>query len=42
VLANPLLVDPRNIYKPEEMIEAGLSYVSIGRPSAEAPVSAAG
>jgi hypothetical protein len=24
------------------MIEAGLSYVSIGRPSAEAPVSAAG
>jgi UDPglucose 6-dehydrogenase len=29
----PLLIDMRNIYRPEEMIAAGFDYVSIGRPT---------
>ena len=33
LLASPLVIDLRNIYKPHEMIAAGLSYVSIGRPA---------
>lgn len=28
----PVLVDLRNIYKPETMREAGFSYISVGRP----------
>jgi len=28
----PLLIDLRNIYEPDEVREAGLSYVSVGRP----------
>jgi UDPglucose 6-dehydrogenase len=32
LLATPLVVDLRNIYRPAEMAAAGLSYVSIGRP----------
>lgn len=32
LLARPLVIDLRNIYQPEEMAAAGLSYVSIGRP----------
>jgi UDPglucose 6-dehydrogenase len=35
LLATPLVIDLRNIYKPEEMIEAGLRYVGIGRPVAQ-------
>lgn len=31
LLATPLVIDLRNIYQPEEMVAAGLSYVSIGR-----------
>jgi UDPglucose 6-dehydrogenase len=31
VLATPLVIDLRNIYKPNEMIAAGVSYISIGR-----------
>ncbi len=31
LLRTPLVVDLRNIYPPQEMAEAGLSYVSIGR-----------
>ena len=31
-LAAPLLVDLRNIYRPEEMIRRGFTYVSVGRP----------
>jgi UDPglucose 6-dehydrogenase len=31
LLATPLVIDLRNIYTPDEMITAGLSYVSIGR-----------
>ncbi len=33
LLEVPLVIDLRNIYKPEEMREAGLSYVSLGRPA---------
>ncbi len=32
LLAQPVLVDLRNIYRPEEMLEAGFQYYSIGRP----------
>jgi hypothetical protein len=28
-----VVIDLRNIYKPEEMLAAGLDYHSIGRPS---------
>ncbi|HEY1258105.1 MAG TPA: UDP-glucose/GDP-mannose dehydrogenase family protein [Stellaceae bacterium] len=31
ILKHPLVIDLRNIYRPEEMAEAGLSYVSVGR-----------
>jgi UDPglucose 6-dehydrogenase len=31
VMAAPVLVDLRNIYKPEEMAKTGFSYSSIGR-----------
>ena len=34
LLARPLVIDLRNIYRPAEMAAAGLSYVSIGRPPA--------
>jgi UDPglucose 6-dehydrogenase len=33
LLAAPLVIDLRNIYQPQEMAAAGLSYVSIGRPA---------
>jgi UDPglucose 6-dehydrogenase len=32
LLQRPLVIDLRNIYEPAEMAEAGLDYVSIGRP----------
>ena len=32
LLARPLMVDLRNIYRPRQMAEAGFVYVSIGRP----------
>jgi UDPglucose 6-dehydrogenase len=31
LLANPLVIDLRNVYQPSEMAAAGLSYVSVGR-----------
>ena len=31
------MIDLRNIYKPEEMTEAGLVYHSIGRPPTNEP-----
>jgi len=37
LLKQPLVVDLRNIYRPDEMEAAGLSYVSIGRPARVAP-----
>ena len=33
LLKQPLMVDLRNIYRPDEMAKAGFSYVSVGRPS---------
>jgi UDPglucose 6-dehydrogenase len=33
LLKRPLMVDLRNIYRPEEMERAGFAYVSIGRPA---------
>jgi UDPglucose 6-dehydrogenase len=32
LLATPLVIDLRNIYRPDEMVAAGLAYVSVGRP----------
>ena len=32
LLRQPVVIDLRNIYQPDEMIAAGLSYHSIGRP----------
>ena len=38
LLASPLVIDLRNIYRPGEMAAAGLAYVSIGRsPTAAQP-----
>src|SRR5918911_911778 len=37
VMRRPLIIDLRNIYKPEEMTAAGLTYHSIGRPSRATP-----
>ena len=35
LLNDPILVDLRNIYRPEEMVAAGFEYTSIGRPAAK-------
>jgi len=32
LLVNPLVIDLRNIYQPQEMAAAGLYYISVGRP----------
>lgn len=32
LLKRPLMVDLRNIYRPEEMAKAGFTYISVGRP----------
>ena len=37
LLASPLVIDLRNIYQPQEMAAAGLTYFSIGRPAQRAP-----
>ena len=33
LLSEPLIVDLRNIYRPDEMRRRGFRYVSVGRPS---------
>ena len=35
LLKHPLMVDLRNIYRPDEMAKAGFTYVSVGRPPIE-------
>ncbi|HVH79010.1 MAG TPA: nucleotide sugar dehydrogenase, partial [Stellaceae bacterium] len=40
LLRRPLVIDLRNIYKPEEMAAIGLAYHSIGRPSTPAGAAA--
>jgi len=35
LLKRPLMVDLRNIYRPDEMAKAGFTYVSVGRPPIE-------
>jgi UDPglucose 6-dehydrogenase len=37
LLRVPVVIDLRNIYKPEEMSAAGIAYFSIGRPPAAEP-----
>ncbi len=41
LLRKPVVIDLRNIYKPDEMIAAGLTYHSIGRPIGQRAVEAA-
>jgi UDPglucose 6-dehydrogenase len=36
LLKSPLMVDLRNIYKPQDMAEAGIAYVSVGRRASSA------
>ena len=33
LLRSPVVVDLRNIYEPAEMLEAGITYHSVGRPA---------
>ena len=40
LLASPLVVDGRNLYRPDEMRSAGLHYISIGRPAVSATTDA--
>jgi UDPglucose 6-dehydrogenase len=37
-LAQPVVVDLRNIYRPEEMSRRGFTYVSVGRPTADGQI----
>ena len=32
-MAKPIIIDLRNIYRPEDMARIGFTYESIGRPS---------
>jgi UDPglucose 6-dehydrogenase len=36
LLRRPIMIDLRNVYEPRDMIAAGFSYSSIGRPIANA------
>jgi len=35
VMAKPVVVDLRNVYRPEDMLAAGFVYESVGRPAAQ-------
>lgn len=41
VMANPVLIDLRNIYRPDDVTSRGFRYDSIGRPSGDPPSRAA-
>jgi UDPglucose 6-dehydrogenase len=30
----PIVIDGRNLYKPQQMLDRGFTYVSVGRPAA--------
>jgi len=30
----PIVIDGRNLYKPQQMLDHGFTYVSVGRPGA--------
>ena len=34
-MAQPIVIDLRNIYSPEDMAAAGFTYESVGRPPAQ-------
>jgi len=38
-MARPVIVDLRNIYRPEDMAKHGFTYESIGRPNLQADIS---
>jgi hypothetical protein len=38
-MANPVIIDLRNIYRPEEVTSQGFRYESVGRISQKAPIS---
>ncbi len=40
-MRSPLMIDLRNIYNPEDMAAAGITYVSVGRPKTEPPPAVA-
>ncbi len=40
LLKEPLMVDLRNVYNPDEMADAGFTYVCVGRSTIDAKVSA--
>jgi len=42
LLNRPIMIDLRNVYKPEEMIAAGFAYSSIGRPQSVPAIEPAG
>ena len=40
VMARPLVVDLRNVYRPDDMSKHGFAYASLGRPGRAGPTSA--
>jgi UDPglucose 6-dehydrogenase len=40
LLQRPILIDLRNIFRPEAMVKHGFTYVSVGRPKIDPPSNA--
>jgi UDPglucose 6-dehydrogenase len=34
ILRYPIVIDGRNLYDPADMVQHGLTYISVGRPAA--------